>query len=305
MTATHPVLDKLERGQCVLLDGGVALELARLGYQPQGPLRDAAVARDAPDLLASAYRAMVSAGADVVTAYTGRSTVRALARGGVAMRASALTHRAVDLALEAAASAAGGRSVAVAAVLSPLDEQGPSVSPLRTPTTRAIGEEHHEHALRLGSAGCHLIVVEAMPTLIETVAATSAARAAMPAVWTTIALRDRAHLRDGTPLDLAATVITAAGARAILVEGPTQESRLGALDALGTLGLGVLLGARTSARGTEGSDESTAAPEDVDRANAELAASIERGARIVGGTGRVTAAQVSALSSLLRGRAAA
>ena len=48
-----------------------------------------------------------------------------------------------------------------------------------------------------------------------------------------------------------------------------------------------------------------AAPEDVDRANAELAASIERGARIVGGTGRVTAAQVSALSSLLRGRAAA
>lgn len=303
MTATHPVLERLERGQCVLLDGGVALELTRLGYRPQGPLRDAAVARDAPDLLANAYRSMVTAGADVITAFTGRSTVRALARGGVAMRAAALTHRSVDLALEAAATATG-RSVAVAAVLSPLDEQGPSVGPSRAPTTRAVAEEHHEHAQRLGSAGCHLIVVDAMPTLLESVAATSAARAAMPSVWTTLALRDRAHLRDGTPLDLAATVVTAAGARALLIEGPTQESRIGALDALGTLGLGVLLGARSSARGKD-SDEGAATGEDIERVAAELAGSVERGARIVGGSGRVTAAQVSSLAGLLRARAAA
>ena len=271
----------------MLLDGGVALELARLGYQPQGPLRDAAVARDAPDLLASAYRAMVSAGADVVTAYTGRSTVRALARGGVAMRAAALTHRAVDLALEAAASAAGGRSVAVAAVLS----SEPSVpralvrAPSSTPSPSVPSASSAPR--RLSCVGPSTRIARA-PAAVITVAARSSG----------VPSRRCARSRS-------AMVVHTAGARAILVEGPTQESRLGALDALGTLGLGVLLGARTSARGIEGSDESAAAPEEIDRAAAELAASIERGARIVGGTGRVTTAQVSALSSLLRARAAA
>src|SRR5690606_16753222 len=130
-----------------------------------------AAAREAPTLLAAIHGAYIDAGADVIRAYTARTTVRALARGGLGMRAAALTNQAVDLALETAQRA--GRPVAVAGVLACLEDRN---HPERTPSPRTLSDEHSEQARRLEATGCDLILVDAMPTLRETLAATSAAR---------------------------------------------------------------------------------------------------------------------------------
>ncbi|MEI8258117.1 MAG: homocysteine S-methyltransferase family protein, partial [Deltaproteobacteria bacterium] len=92
------MLDRLARGQCVVLDAGLSPELARRGYRPTGALLDAAAAREAPEVLAAVHKAYIDAGADVICAFTERTTVRALSRGGLGMRSAALTNRAVDIA---------------------------------------------------------------------------------------------------------------------------------------------------------------------------------------------------------------
>jgi S-methylmethionine-dependent homocysteine/selenocysteine methylase len=293
MEKRHPVLERLSRGQSIVLDGGVGTELARRGYRPAGPLHDAAAARDAPETLTAVHRAFVDAGADVLTAFTARTTVRALARGGVGMRAAALTNQAVDLAHEVATRA--GRPVAVAGVLASLEDSG---HPERTPSPRTLADEHGEQATRLHAAGCDLVLVDAMPTLRETLAATAAARAAMPAVWTVLALEGRAHTADGVALADAAAYAASVGAQAVLLESASIPDLVAAVATLAGLALGVPLGVRASR-----APDDTALP--PDRFALELAQAMQRGARILGGASGATPDQIRALAHRVHTRAAA
>jgi len=288
MEKRHPVLERLARGQSVVLDGGVAAELARRGYRPTGPLRDAAAAREVPELLGEIHRAYVDAGVDVVSAFTDHTTTRALSRGGLGMRAAALTHRAVDLALDAVQGCP--RPVAVAGVLAALEDAG------HTPTPRTLADEHTEQAERLASTGCSLLIVNAMPTLVETLAATAAARAVRQVVWATLALKNRSELMDGAPVDLAASHVAAIGAQVILLEGPNAEELSATVARLTGLALGVPLGIRAAP------SSPTATPE---RFAAEMNGAMQRGVRVVGGSRGATPEHVRALGLRLKTRAAA
>lgn len=273
----------------MVLDAGLSRELARRGYSPMGPLLDSAAAREVPELLAAVHRAYIDAGADVVCAFTARSTVRALSRGGLGMRSAALTNRAVDIAQEQVQKS--GRPVAVAGVLGPLE------ATLRTPSPRTLADEHIEQASRLAAAGCHLIVIDAMPTLVEMLAATAAARAVVTTVWTTLSLGDRAHLRDGTPLEQAASLIAAVGAQALLIESASASDLGIAAKHVAELALGLPLGYRVAA-------------ESHDAAGAERAASDvllvqHRSVRVLGGSRVAGVELVRALSIRVRSRAAA
>jgi S-methylmethionine-dependent homocysteine/selenocysteine methylase len=288
----HPIVERVSRGQCVVLDGGIADELARRGYRPTGPLQDAAAAREAPDLLAAIHRAYIDAGADVVTAFTARTTVRALARGGLGMRAASLTHRAVDLAMEAAQQA--GRPVAVAGTLSTLED--PS-RPEHRLSPRSLADEHGDQAIRLESTGCNLILVEPMPTVIESLAATAAARTVMASVWSVLAVSERGHLADGTAIETAAREIAAVGAQAVLLEGRSIADVVHAVGVVAGLALGVPIGAR-------GGVDAAARPP-VDRYATDLAVALARGARILGGGAGSSPDEVRALADRVRARAAA
>lgn len=240
MTASsHKVLERLARGHSVLVDGDVAAELQRQGYRPSGPLHDAAAAREAPEVLASVHRAFIEAGADVITAFTARTTVRALSRGGLGMRAAALTHRAVDIAIEAAQRA--GRPVAVAGALGPLEN-----SAAATPSPRLLAEEHAEQALRLATAGCDLVLVDAMPTLRETVAAVSAARRVMNVAWAVLTLGALGRTAEGATLAEAAAMVISAGANALLVQVRTIDELRTVTDLFTRETLGVPFGARAA-----------------------------------------------------------
>ncbi len=260
--------------------------MAKRGYRPQGALLDAAAAREAPDKLAAVHRAYIDAGADVISAFTERTTVRALARGGLGMRAAALTHRAVDIALEEVQRS--GRSVAVAGVLGPLEDGS------RTPSARTLADEHTEQAGRLAATGCSLMIVDAMSSLAESLAATSAARTVFPTVWTTLAIRDRAHLVDGTRLDDAATFAAAVGAQVLLLESASVTELVAAAMHLASMAIGVPLGFRSAP-----TDES------FERLAGELSQSLPRGVRVVGGSRAATSEFVRALSPRIHARVAA
>lgn len=200
MSARHPLLERLGRGPALLVDRSVWVELEALGYAPEGPSGSAAAAREAPELVSRAHRAALDAGAHVLTASTALCSTRALARSGFGMRAAAITHQAVDLAHEAAERHGG--PVLIAGALGPLGA-GPQ-SPV------ALRAEHSEQALRLEAAGVHAVLVEAMPTVMELVAATVAvSRAGLPA-WVLVAQR------EDWPERVACAV--AAGAQAVLFE---------------------------------------------------------------------------------------
>lgn len=287
------MLERLFRGQYIVLDGGVGTELTRRGYQPVGPLHHAAAARDVPELLAAIHRAYIDAGADVITAFTSRTTVRTLARAGYGMRAAAITHQAVDLALEACQQSS--RPVAVAGALGTLEDPR---YPGQGLCARTLADEHREQAMRLGSSGCHLVLVEAMPTLQETIAATAAARAAMPMVWTVLSLCGRDRVADETELHRAASCTVAAGAQALLLEGHANTDLVSAVSTLAGLALGVPLGVRVRADGDD-------TPEAQERFVTVLLQAAQRGARILGGGDGATPEHVRALAGRVRARAAA
>jgi S-methylmethionine-dependent homocysteine/selenocysteine methylase len=195
----------------------------------------------------------------------------------------------VDLALEAAQGA--GRPVAVAGVLGSLEEP---VGAERALSPRVLADEHGEQAVRLHAAGCHLVLVDAMPSLRETLAATAAARAAMPAVWTTLSLQNRTLLADGSALAEAATLAVAVGAQALLLEAASMADLAAAVGSVTALALGVPVGVR-------GVDET---PEADGLARA-LAPALEGGARILGGARGTTPEQIHALVRRVRARVAA
>jgi methionine synthase I (cobalamin-dependent) len=284
----HPTLARLARGATLVLDGGTSAALSRHGYHPTGPLRDATAARDAPDALAAVHREFVDAGVDVLTAWTVATSARALARGGFGMRAAAITHRAMDLAAEQA-TAPDGRSVLVAASLGPLGLERDRVS------MRTAHDEHREQVARLVSGGATLCLVEVMPSLEETLAATSAAAVMIEDSWTTLAIDARGALPDGSDLTHAVRACAAVGARLIILSatsmGPVHE----ALERAQTCGAGVPVGVRVH----------VARDESPERFASSLSSCVTRGAHVVAGSGYVTGAHVRALVAVVRARRAA
>ncbi len=293
MQRSHPVLDRLARGENVFLQGAVGDELLRKGYAPADPLRDAAAARDVPETLLGIYRAYVQSGVDIVCAHTANSSVRALARGGIGMRAAALTSRAVDLAVEAAASS--GRTIAIAGVLGSLED------PLRRgalPSARTLADEHAEQSHRLEASGCDLVVVQAMPTLVETIAATSAARRHREHVWVHVRVGPELQADIGPELARVVQLVVASGATALILDGDASVDIAGAVAAVASLALGVPIGIAPDA-----ADEP--APRAVERLSAVAAKALQRGARIVAGGRDVRPDVLRSLLTNMRVRAAA
>jgi S-methylmethionine-dependent homocysteine/selenocysteine methylase len=291
----------------LLLDAATGSELTRRGVDTHGPAWSAPAIVRAPEVLAAIHADQVQAGADVITANTFRTQRRVLSRIGEARRAREWTMAAVQIARDAVEQAAqehanerpGAPPLRLAGSVAPLDDID---RPELAPDEATARVEHHEHVGHLADAHVDLLLVEAMTTIAESRAATSAAVGSGLETWTTVTVdRSGGRLLSGEPLDAWVEAIAPLHPAAILVSGapdvlapalsriamlaPEIGARPGAYAALGP-------GAALTSRGSEAGADLAAYAEAVKGL-------VAAGARIVGGGRGTTPAHTGALRAAL------
>jgi S-methylmethionine-dependent homocysteine/selenocysteine methylase len=303
--------ERLERGETVLLDGGLGAELVRRGvrWRGNGLLTDA-------DAVGQVHLEFLAAGADVIRTNTfqlNRRTylnvfrnlehLRHIGAPGLEHRAADLTRRAAKVALEARER--GSRpEAAVAGVLSPLEH---CFRPDLAPRDAEARDEHQEQASLLAEGGVDLLILESMNTLGEARVATAAARTTGLPVWVSFVLGPAGTLLSGEPLAEAAAAIRELGAQAVLVNCVPPSDVPAGLKALATSGGPVGAYAHLGKFDPPSwkfeffpqfAETETWSPE---RYAAEVRGWIDRGARLVGGCCGAGPAHIAALRAQIGG----
>lgn len=191
---------RLDRGELILLDGGVGTELIRRGVY----WRNHGLERDA-DTVRALHGEYVVAGADVITANTFHLTrrsylslfadpdhMRRIGAPDLEARAGQLVRRAVALTREA--REASGREAAIAGSVSPLAHP---FRPDLAPRPEQARDEHGETMAELAAAGADLVLLESMNTAAEARAALEAARAVGLPAWVSFVPRWNGRLLGG------------------------------------------------------------------------------------------------------------
>ena len=231
------VRGRLERGQTVVLDGGMGSELVRRGVR----WRDHGLRTDAAAVQAL-HAEYVRAGAHVIRTNTFQLNRRVyenvfrdaehrhhIGAPDLDQRIPRLIPKAVDLA-RAAREEAGRGEVAIAGVMSPLEH-------CFRPDLAAADEQaraaHAEIAQLLARAGVDLLLLESMNTLGEArVALAAAADTGLP-VWVSFVVDADGHLLSGESLSDAGRLLRESGVDVMLVNcaPPDDIGRaLGELD---------------------------------------------------------------------------
>jgi S-methylmethionine-dependent homocysteine/selenocysteine methylase len=154
VTTYEQLQARLDAGEVIIMDGGTGTELQRRGVPMDGFAWSATAIDTHAEIVRSVHEDFIRAGADVIITNTYSTARHVLETAGLGERVRALNTRAVVLAQEARAGAAGGRPVAIAG----------SVSSFRiTRTTPERAEAgYREQAELLAEAGVDLIVLEMM-----------------------------------------------------------------------------------------------------------------------------------------------
>jgi 5-methyltetrahydrofolate--homocysteine methyltransferase len=244
--------------------------------------------RERPEEVLAHHEHEVENRVDVLTALTADTTPRSLSEVGMQHRAAALTHRAVELAFEAAGKSL--RPVAVAGALGS-DMVGPVASD-------RVHEELAEHAARLHAASTELVIARGQGSRFGLLAAVTAAGRTKLPTWAVIE-HDEQSTEPMLPPDLAHALFHA-GASVALLEVPSVQAGVRelsrAVEACAAAGLaaGVLLAA--SSRALRGFEDDTSDPEEWVARALDLTNS---GARVIGGGAGTTEAHTRALVTAL------
>jgi methionine synthase I (cobalamin-dependent) len=280
------LIGRLRRGRPLVLDADVCASLRARGVDVDVPGSLGALVRSRPQDVLEHHRREIHSRVDVISALTSDTTPRALAEVGMQHRSAMLTGNAIELALDAAAES--HRPIGVAGVLGS-DMLGP-LAPER------MREEFTEHAQRLATSGCELVVARGQGSALGLLAAVSASHRAGLVTWAVVECNADAQLIAGS-LREAVAVLGGAGASAVLFEVPNVDegvSSLAAASSQGSVVLGVLLAASPLAvRGfpVDGADPHLWAAEAM-----RLEAA---GARIIGGGAGTTESHTTALATNL------
>jgi len=214
----------------VLLDGAKGTELQRLGVPVTDPwwTTSALLSDEGRALLTAIHRDYAEAGAELTTANTFRTNLRALLRAGAEHdQARTLVRTAVEAAREAIPASCG--SVVAASMTSVEDCYQPQLVPTDDEELR---REHGWLADQLRDAGVELVMAETMNTVREAVAATAACATRGLPVWTSFVCTSGARLLSGEGLVAAAHAVADTGASMVLVNCTTLEDTDEALEEL-------------------------------------------------------------------------
>lgn len=290
MSASHPILSRLETGRPLLIGGDPIASLRARGVALHTPAALGRLLRENPAAVREHYHQEISAGVDVLCCLTTDTIPRALQQIGMAFRAAALTACAVDLALDAADLTP--RPLIVAGVLGNGD-----VPPA---AEDRIGEELGTHAARLATAGCELILTRgfglppdapphhddpALVRIARRAAVVSGAVTQLP-IWAVIPVDHGGFTLDGESALVSARHAFEEGARVVVFEIPMVEVGLAWHDRLagdGHIGFSLASGALE--------------PDEWARAATRL---LDAGVRVIGGGPGTTQRHLAALSGLLR-----
>jgi len=220
---------RLRNGEVLLLDGGTGSEVLRRKIDSEVNLWAVGPLLNAPELLRGIHETYIAAGADILTTATFRTTPRALAQVGMEDQAADLTHRAVEVALEACSRSRHGRPVLVAGSLAPL---GDCYDPDAVPPDDELVEGHAIHAQTLAQAGVDLILVETMNTVREARAALVASLQTGMPVWVSLTCQPGGKLLSGEPLKTALDQLLQLSPSALLVNCCAPAIATEALESL-------------------------------------------------------------------------
>jgi methionine synthase I (cobalamin-dependent) len=295
VSASHPILSRLDTGRPLLVSGDPSASLRSRGVELQGPAALGRLLREHPATVREHYHQDILAGVDVLACLTADTLPRALQQIGMPFRSAALTGNAVELALEAADLAP--RPLIVAGVLGNTE-----VAPV---AEDRVGEELGTHAARLVAAGCELILARgfgsaAYARLSRRAASVGSALAQLP-TWAVITVDWGGFTVDGKRADEAAQSAFEEGAQVALFEIAGVEVGLGWVDRL------LAIGERTQAGSSNGGRHHVgfalaAGNLDPDAWALETHRLLDAGARVVGGGPGTTQRHLGALVGVLRGQ---
>ncbi|SDN94286.1 homocysteine S-methyltransferase family protein [Vreelandella arcis] len=286
-----------ERGNVVLLDGGMGQELRKRSSRPVSPLWSAQVMLDEPQLVTDAHRDFIEAGAQVIKLNTYSATPLRLARDGDAAMFEPLHAAALSAAHQARDES--GRNVRIAGCLPPLVA---SYHPDSVPDN-ATCQRDYRRIVERQARGVDLFLCETMSLAREARAATMAAVESQLPVWVafTVDDSDGTRLRSGEPLVAAAQDVAALGAERIIVNCSVPEAVTTAMRELAKLNVpfGGYANGFTSVAPLQpgGAVDKLASRTDLDpTAYAGHALRwVEQGATVVGGCCEVGPAHIAAL----------
>lgn len=214
---------RLDRGELVLLDGGIGTEVLRRGvyWRCHGIERK-------PDVVRQIHADYIDAGADVIKtntfqlnrrAYTslfhGLEHMRHIGPKDLEHKAGKLVAQAVELAREARRQT--GREndgIAIAGVISPLEH---SFRPDLVPPPDQARRDHAEIVGQMKSGGVDIILFESMNSISEARAAVEAARAAAVPVWISFVVREGGQLLSKESIADAVKVVEPLGVDVVAV----------------------------------------------------------------------------------------
>jgi S-methylmethionine-dependent homocysteine/selenocysteine methylase len=304
------VRERLERGETVVLDGGVGSELVHRGVR----WRDHGLRTDGPAVQAL-HAEYLRSGAHVIRTNTFQlnrriyqnvfrdvAHMRHIGAPDLDQRIPVLVPRAVDLA-RAARDEVGHADIAIAGVMSPLEH---CFRPDLAPADDQAAAEHAEIAQLLARAGVDLLLIESMNTLAEARVAVDAALATGLPVWVSFVVGVDGKVLSGESLSEARRMLVGSGVDAMLVNCAPPDDIDRALSAID--GAHVWAGAYAHVGRFDPpswkfeffpqfarADEWTA-----ERYSAAAATWRRRGARILGGCCGTGPADVRALAEMVR-----
>ncbi len=224
-----PLQPFLDRQGLVLLDGGLATELERRGFDLDDPLWSGRLVLEAPEAIEAVHEDYLEAGADVITSASYQLGFEGLgARGLDVAEAAEVMRRSVAIALRARdrfwarpASRAGRLRPLVAASIGPYGAVLADGSEYRGDYSldrNRLRDFHRARLELLSDAGADLLAVETLPCRREAEAIVDLlAERPGPPAWLSFSCRDGRHLSSGEEFGDAVEAV--AGAPRVLALG--------------------------------------------------------------------------------------
>ena len=210
--SANPIQPFLDSQGVLILDGGLASELERTGYDLDDPLWSAKVLLETPEAIGDVHRSYLEAGADCIISASYQATIEGFRARGLGLAASeSAIRKSVELAIDARdrfwvdESNTGDRlRPLVAASVGPYGAylaDGSEFTGVYGLDEQSLVDFHRRRWQILSLTGADLLACETIPSLRE-------ARALVRLLgdtpnrwaWFSFSCRDGEHISDGTPI---------------------------------------------------------------------------------------------------------
>ncbi len=207
---TSPIAPFVQQYGALLLDGGLATELEKRGYDLDHPLWSARLLRDEPEAIVAVHRAYLEAGADCLIGASYQASIPGLLAAGTTRRqADALLRQSVALACRARDeygeySTTGSLRPLVAASIGPYGAYLANGAEYRGDygiSAAVLRDFHQPRWELLAASSADLLACETIPSRLEAEVLLDLLQQTPDVnAWISFSCRDGRHISDGTPI---------------------------------------------------------------------------------------------------------